>query len=85
MECVCRPERAERGGQMWEEAVGTKSSQSTVLREGEIVWSQESEDLSSQANAGCDEISRARHGELQPRFRRIIWQHPGVGVGKLRG
>lgn len=46
MECVCRPERAERGGQMWEEAVGTKSSQSTVLRGGEIVWSQESEDRS---------------------------------------
>ena len=63
----------------------TKSSQSTVLREGEMVWSQEGEDLSSQANAGCDAISRARYGEPKPYFQRRIWQQPGVVVGELSG
>ena len=83
VECVCRWERPERRAGM--ERGRTKSSQSTVLREGEMVWSQEGEDLSSQANAGCDVISRARYGELQPYFQRIIWQQPGVVVGELSG
>ena len=84
MECVCRWERAEREGQAWKEAE-PRAAQSTVLRKGEMVWSQEGEDLSSQANAGCDAISRARYAELQPCFQRLSWQQPGVVAGVLRG